>query len=142
MQTATGRFVGALLFSLAALLIVYQAYISFSFGIIVTPMSRDLGVALELGAMISAAFLVASAVLQIPIGIAMDRYSATRIVAVAIAVCAGGGALLSFADGVTMAILSRILMGAGAAFGLVGALKLISLAVTGRCGSFLPTARS
>lgn len=131
MRIDPSRLTGSLLFSLAAMLIVYQAYISFSFGIIVKPMSRDLGLAIELGAVISAAFLIASAMLQIPIGIAIDRYSTTRIVAVAVAVCASGGLLLSFADDASMAIASRLLMGAGAAFGLVGALKLLSLAVSG-----------
>lgn len=125
--TATGA-----LFLLATVLIVYQAYLGLSFGLIAKDMSADLGIALSESGVISAVFLTAVALLQIPAGMLLDRFRATKVLAIATIVCAAGSMMLAVAEGPALAIVSRLLTGGGAAFAMVGALKLLALAVSRR----------
>lgn len=130
MSIFTRPVVATFLFSLATVLIVYQAYLSFSYGFVFRPLARELGLNTNLSSVISAAFMLAGAILQVPAGFLLDRFSTARVLAIAVAVCAAGTGLLAMADGIGLAILSRVLMGAGAAFAFVGAQKLLSIAVS------------
>ena len=74
---------------------------------------------------IAAAYFIAYATLQIPIGIALDRFGTRIPLALALLVASIGSFLFSSAQSAESAILARFIMGASAAFSFLGCLKLI-----------------
>ncbi len=82
--------------------------------------------ALSLGAL-SAYFYYAYVSMQIPVGSLMDRFGPHRLLTVMAALCAVGCFMFAQAKGLRTAELGRFLMGFGAAFAFVGALKLATI---------------
>lgn len=82
--------------------------------------------ALGLGTL-SAFFYIAYLVMQLPVGMLIDRYGAHRLLCLSALVCGLSCFLLGFSDSLWMAELSRFMIGFGAAFAFVGTLKLASI---------------
>lgn len=78
-----------------------------------------------LGAL-SSLYFYAYAAMQVPVGVIIDRWGARLPFAGALAVATLGSALFAAADGVGLAYLARVLIGAGAAFAWVSVLKISS----------------
>jgi MFS family permease len=74
----------------------------------------------------SAAFLIAYSIMQIPVGVILDKYSPRVVLTFAITCCAIGSIFLAYADHLVLAFLSRFLIGFGAGFAMVGVYFLIS----------------
>jgi MFS family permease len=74
---------------------------------------------------ISAAYFYTYALLQIPVGIIVDRFGAKKPLFLAINCLAIGTLLFSVVNNPVYALIVRIIMGAGAAFSFLGCLKLI-----------------
>jgi sugar phosphate permease len=74
---------------------------------------------------IASAYFYAYAILQIPVGLILDRFGTRR--PLVIAIMGAGVATLAFssAQGSASALLARLLMGAGSAFSFLGCLKLV-----------------
>ena len=74
---------------------------------------------------IASAYFYAYAILQIPVGLILDRFGTRR--PLVIAILAAGAATLAFASAHTStnALVVRLLMGAGSAFSFLGCLKLV-----------------
>ena len=74
---------------------------------------------------IASAYFYAYAILQIPVGLILDRFGTRR--PLVIAILSAGAATLGFASahGSAHALLARLLMGAGSAFSFLGCLKLV-----------------
>lgn len=75
---------------------------------------------------LSAFYFYAYLVMQIPVGIMLDRYSPKVITSCAIFVCSISTLIFSLTDTFWLACVSRALMGAGAAFAAVSCFKLAS----------------
>ncbi len=69
----------------------------------------------------------AYAAMQIPLGILLDRFGPRRLMAASCAVATLGTYLFSQAESLSVASFGRLLMGAGAACGFIGTLKLATL---------------
>lgn len=82
--------------------------------------------ALAIGAF-SGFFYYAYISMQIPVGILVDRFGPKRLLVVATAICALSTLLFSGMHSLTMGYASRVLLGFGASFALVGTWKLTSL---------------
>ncbi len=80
----------------------------------------------ELG-LLSGAYYYSYGVLQIPAGIAMDRWGPRVTLSIAAIVCGVGCAIMAQAPTYTVAFLGRFLMGIGASCGFLGCLKIASL---------------
>lgn len=74
---------------------------------------------------LSAAYFYTYAALQVPIGVLIDRFGAKLILGVGGLTAALGGIAFALADGLTMALLGRALIGAGVGAGYIGTLKLV-----------------
>lgn len=72
-------------------------------------------------------FYYAYICMQIPVGILVDRFGPKRLLVVATAICAFSTLLFSGMHSLTMGYASRVLLGFGASFALVGTWKLTSL---------------
>jgi MFS family permease len=95
--------------------------------VIVPLLMRDFQVtALALGSL-SAYFYYAYVSMQIPVGILVDRFGAHRLLTTTVLLCAGGCLLFAMAHHLWIAKLGRFLMGLGASFAFVSALKLASV---------------
>jgi MFS family permease len=80
----------------------------------------------ELGSMTSVYFLAFVAV-QLPAGIALDRYGPRRVQSVLLLVAAAGSLLFAFAESVAGLMFGRALIGLGVATALMAGLKAIVL---------------
>lgn len=85
---------------------------------------RDFGVSAAALGNLAAVYMYAYAALQIPAGVAFDRYGPRVILAGAAAACAAGAVLFGLAPSIEVAMLGRLLIGAGAGFSFLGALTL------------------
>ena len=75
---------------------------------------------------LSAFYLYAYAPMQLPVGILMDRYGARRLLTFGAMICAIGSILFAFSYHIGLADISRLLMGAGSAFGFIGMIYISS----------------
>ena len=69
--------------------------------------------------------LLVYAGLQVPVGMLLDRFGSVRMIVGGALVMASGQALMAFADGVTGAVVARILVGAGDAMTFISVLRLV-----------------
>ena len=85
---------------------------------------RDFSVGAAVLGHLSAAYFYGYAGMQIPVGILLDRFGPRRLMTVAAFVCAGGCVLFATAETLSAATAGRVLIGASAAFSLVGAMAI------------------
>lgn len=96
-------------------------------GVMIDSLMRDFKVqALALGSL-SAFFYYAYVGMQIPVGILIDRLSLRWLLTSMILVCAAGCFIFSFSTHIHVAAFARLMMGFGAAFAFVSALKVASV---------------
>jgi sugar phosphate permease len=116
-----------MVFFLATLLFLLSQFYRVSMAVVVPSLTAEVPLEPRRLGTISAAFFYAFALMQLPIGIYLDRFGPRRTMA-ALTLVAGAGALV-FAQGQTFASLvaGRALLGIGMACNLMGTLKLITL---------------
>lgn len=74
---------------------------------------------------LSAAFFYTYVLMQIPVGVLYDRYSAKKILIIAAVTLSLGCLMLALTHNYHMAIIARFLMGIGSSFGYIGMLKVV-----------------
>ncbi|WP_088360736.1 MULTISPECIES: MFS transporter [Rhodomicrobium] len=91
------------------------------------PLTRELKLTpADLG-ILSAAFFLATAALQLPIGVWFDRYGPRRVQGLLMFSAAIGAALFASTDNIVLLTIARMLIGIGAAGGFMAGLKAIAL---------------
>lgn len=75
---------------------------------------------------ISAMFYYAYIIMQVPVGMLVDRYGPYKLMLISILVCGFGILLFAITHNYALAIIARFLSGFSAAFAFVGTLKLVS----------------
>lgn len=93
--------------------------------VMVEELMRDFAVGAAILGNLSAAYFYAYAVLQIPIGLLVDRLGPRRLMTAGAAVAGLGSLVFAASDTVPGAYAGRLLIGAGAAFSWVGALTVV-----------------
>ena len=76
--------------------------------------------------------LVVYAALQIPVGVLLDRFGPKRLIATGAACMFVGQLLLAFAPSIWVAVVGRILVGAGDAMTFISVVRLLSTWFRGR----------
>ncbi len=94
--------------------------------VMVSDLMREFAVGASLLGNLSAFYFYSYAILQVPIGMAMDRIGPRRAMSAAAAICGLGSAIFALSTSVEMAYLGRLMIGAGAAFAYVGTLSITS----------------
>jgi MFS family permease len=93
--------------------------------VIAPDLVRDIGLsAAELG-LLTAAYLLAFALFQLPLGILLDRYGPRRVQAALVALGALGAAIFSAADSLIMLTTARAIIGVAFAGGLMSGFKAV-----------------
>jgi MFS family permease len=76
---------------------------------------------------LSAFYYYGYAMLQLPAGVLLDQFGPRRVIPAAAALCATGSLLWGLAPSIELALLGRLMIGAGASFAFIGTMKLCSL---------------
>ncbi|MEU8233591.1 MFS transporter [Actinoplanes sp. NPDC048967] len=96
----------------------------------------DAQVRFDIGAGALASFavlqLLVYAGLQVPVGVLLDRFGSLRLVVGGAVIMAAGQALMAFSDGITGAVVARVLVGAGDAMTFISVLRLVPQWFPGR----------
>lgn len=116
-----------LFWGLAALFYCYGFFQRVAPSVMVGDLMRDFSVSAAVLGNLSAFYFYAYASVQLPVGVLVDRFGARRVLALAALACGAGSALFGMAANIEIAYLGRLLVGLGAAFTWVGALKLVSV---------------
>lgn len=109
------------------------SFFSYAYFLRVAPsaMIEDLMRAFDVSALalgnLGAAYFYIYACMQLPLGLAIDRLDARRILAWGISLAAGGTLFFALAEGLPAAYASRLMIGAGCATAWLGTLKLAML---------------
>ncbi len=106
-------------------------FLSFVFRNTNAVISKDLAVELHLTAadlgLLTSAYFLAFAFMQIPVGVFLDRYGPRRVVVSLLTIAAAGAYLFSIADDLVTLTIARALIGVGASACLMGAFKAFAL---------------
>ena len=107
-----------------ALFFFYAWVLRVAPSVMVEELMRDFAVGAGVLGHLSAAYFYGYAGMQIPVGLLLDRFGPRRLMTVAALVCAAGCVLFATSDTLTAATAGRFLIGASAAFSLVGAMAI------------------
>ena len=102
-------------------------FLSYTFrtinAIISQDLVRDLGLAPGQLGLLTAAYFFTFALVQIPLGVLLDRFGPRRIEAVLLLFAAAGAGIFSAAQGIELLVLARALIGVGVSACLMAAIK-------------------
>ena len=106
----------------------FLSYLFRAVNAVVAPdLVRDVGLsASELG-LLTAAYLIAFALFQLPLGMLLDRFGPRRVQTVLLCCAAAGGLLFAIADDVVTLTFARALIVLGIAGGLMAGFKAVVL---------------
>lgn len=122
-----GPFYAWLVWGLAASAFFIEYFARVAPGVMLDSLMRDFNVqALALGSL-SAFFYYAYVGMQIPVGLLVDRFSLRWLLTSMILVCALGCLIFALTSQLKIAAFARLMMGFGAAFAFVSALKVASV---------------
>lgn len=124
LPTGRAAWTGYAGWTLAALYFFYAWILRVSPSVMVDELMRDFAVTGAILGNLSAVYFYAYAAIQMPVGMALDRWGPRRVLSIAALVAGVGAGLFAWAPGVQVAYLGRALIGGGCAFGLVGSMVL------------------
>ncbi len=111
----------------AASFYLYQFVLRVCPGVIGDNLVKDLDINCCTFGMIGACFYHAYATMQIPLGIALDRYGVRKTFSICCLISAAGAIIFALSTNAFTAGIGRLLTGAGAACGFIGVVKLITI---------------
>jgi MFS family permease len=122
--TRRSHFLPLLAWFTGAVFFFYAWVLRVAPSVMVEELMRDFTVGAGVLGHLSAAYFYGYAGMQVPVGLLLDRFGPRRLMTVAALVCAGGCVLFSTSDSLAAATAGRFLIGASAAFSLVGAMAI------------------
>lgn len=114
-------------FALACFFVIFKYVLEISPSVMVQDLMRTFTLdGLYMGHL-AACYFYAYFLMQIPVGLLVDRFSTRNIISCAILLCSLGAFVFSHASVFYMAAFGRVLIGIGGAFSMVGTMKLITI---------------
>ena len=110
---------------LAAVLAAYSQFYRSSVGVIAPELAQELALGPGDLGLVTGSFFVVFAVLQIPMGVLLDRFGARVTVSLTMIAAVAGGAVFALADTVFGLTAGRVLLGLGFAGAMVGSLVVM-----------------
>ena len=105
----------------------FLSYLFRTVNAVISPeLTRDLTLAPGALGLLTGAYFVTFALVQLPAGMLLDRYGPRRVEPVLLALAGAGALLFALAEGVAGLVLARALIGAGVAVCLMAPLKAIA----------------
>ncbi len=121
---------GIISYLIAATFLLYEMAVQTSPSIMTTQLMHDLSIGAFTIGLISASYFVSYSLMQIPVGLTLDRFSIRLNLTLAIITCASGSFVFAHGNSVLTLCLARLLMGFGSAFAFFGVLKLATILLT------------
>lgn len=115
-----------LVWTLACLFYFYEFLLQVSPSVMGSSLMRDFSVTADGLGILSGAYFLSYAGMQIPAGILLDKLGPHRLLTCASLICAISSLIFSVTDHLYTAVVARFFIGVGSAFAFVGALKLIA----------------
>jgi MFS family permease len=115
-----------LVWGLAALAYVIAVFHRGSFGVAAVAAQERFGATAAVLSLFVVLQLGVYATLQVPVGALLDRIGSRRLVAAGAVVMAGGQILLATSETIGLAVLARVLIGAGDAMTFISVLRLVT----------------
>lgn len=109
-----------------ALFFFYQYILRVAPGVMIHEIRQDFGLTADQFGTLGSFYLYAYGLLQIPLGIIVDRIGVRRTIIGSIILCLGGSTLMAYSHIFALAQLSRIMIGAGSASAFMCSLKIIA----------------
>ncbi len=116
-----------LIWGIGAMLFFYAFFHRVAPGVMGSDLMRDFAMGGAILGTLSGLYFYPYAVLQLPLGLMLDHWGPRRVLTCAAAVCTLGTLLFATAQSLPAAYAGRALIGAGAAFGWIGALSLVAI---------------
>ncbi len=117
---------GFLIFLIAISFNAFDAYLRVTPSVTSGDLTKDLGVDAQSLGLLVTLYFIPYVVLQIPVGLLIDRYGVRWFLAAAAALSALGSLVFGLATGLGLALIARLMMGVGGAFPGVGPVYLAS----------------
>ena len=108
----------------ATLFFFYAWVLRVSPSVMVNELMRDFAVGGAVLGNLSAFYFYGYSTMQVPVGVLMDRFGPRRLLTISALACTVGCLLFAASGGALSASLGRLVIGASAAFGLVGAMTI------------------
>jgi MFS family permease len=115
---------GFIIWLTAALFFLYEFFLRTFVGSLAHQLIPNLHLSLEQFAFIGSAYYFTYGIMQIPVGILVDKFGVKRILMFATLVCAGAAYWFAHANGFVDALLARVLMGFGSSFAFISLLSI------------------
>lgn len=117
----------AVVWGLAALFYLYELMLLVSPSVMVNDLSAEFNTSAEQLGSLSAFYYYAYALMQIPVGLLIDRFGPRKLLTVASVLCAIGCLVFAYSQNLLSAQVGRFIMGLGGSFAVVSCLKLSSM---------------
>ena len=95
--------------------------------VLATTLTKDLGLSASALGLMTAVYFLTFAIIQLPLGILLDRFGPRRVQSAMLLVTAAGAMMFASGSRLEILIVGRALIGLGAAGALIGGLKAIVL---------------
>lgn len=114
------------IWSLSAIAFGYAFFQRVAPSVMVSDLMAEFSVGAAVLGQLSALYFYPYALLQIPIGVLLDRFGARLLLSLSLAIAAAGSTAFALAQSIEVAFAGRFLVGAGSAVGFIGSLALAS----------------
>lgn len=114
------------LWLLASAYFFYEFFIRVSPSVLISYLTSEFGMSPAQAGQLTAIYFYTFVLMQIPAGLLMDRFGERWVMTSAAMVLALGNLCFAMSTNLVLAEFSRLLMGLGASFSLIGALKIVS----------------
>ncbi|OGT63559.1 MAG: hypothetical protein A3E85_04590 [Gammaproteobacteria bacterium RIFCSPHIGHO2_12_FULL_45_12] len=126
-QSTPISLLGTIIWLLAAGFFLYEFFLRALVGTIATQVIADLHLSAGLFAIIGSAYYLAYGIMQVPVGILVDKFGIRHSLIVAAILCTLSVFGLSFSTTFTQAFICRIVMGLGSSFGFICLLTIVAI---------------
>jgi len=115
-----------LVWIVSLLFVLFQFFLQLSSAEMISGLMKSFSLSASGGSLLVGSYYYIYVLLQSPAGMMLDLYGPRRVLSAGALLVVFGCLLFGLAPNVLLAVLGRLLMGAGAAFAFVGSLNLIS----------------
>lgn len=123
-NTPIQSFLPWLVWGLSCFFYFYESLLQVSIGVMSTELMHDFAITSQTLGFLSGIFYYSYSPMQLPCGILMDHFGPNRILSLATLICALSTIAFGVTDSLFMACITRLMIGFGSAFAVVGSMKL------------------
>lgn len=104
----------------------YQFIIRVATGNLKEPLTVEFNLTASQYGLFASYWLISYALLQVPVGVALDKWGARKIFSLSALLCGVGTLIMSYTESFSWLCFARLLIGAGSASGFIGTFKISS----------------